>query len=1050
MTPDCLADLIPINLAKLSPPKIESSSGNPISLCNWLNNFTADTRQADGDFPLGSLWPQPPRINANHYTLSQAPVLPILYTSDCGPVQFCNLPGVNPTGDTVPTLAQCERICDHVIAHNGEVAFTRIDFTLPGPILFKWQRYYRHGSSEDSGLGDGWRHNFSERLHIAEVTTDASGAKKTIAELYTAEGRRVSFTVPAIGHSTYNRFERLLLHRQSLHSYRLCGFDQPDRIFRADGTSDALPLVEVRDRFGSSLTVDYADGLLRKVVSSWGRVLEFHYRDQHIEKILQRDGPTEDQVLCSYDYDVPHKRLSAAYQGVACEQYQYDEQRIVAIDNSQSGQIEFFYDQRQCCQTIRRNNLTFTLSWRQSQRCCTLKMPDRLPIRLKFDRFGQLLLEQQGDRSTSYFYDHYGNLCHKNSNGTRNIYRHDEFGRLVRRTRGGTSDRYVYDDCGRLRAAQLYGEQSWKYRYGAAALPEQVFDPEGHCWQLRYNERGQLSRLTDPEGGTAEFHWDDQAQLTAVQRGDRRWEFAYDHWQRLTAWTRNGQLEKQWHYGSGGVLLAHHQGPWKLQFERDSVGRPCGISQDGQAKLSWQLDVAGNIRQLHLPGGAEFTIHWNAHDRIIQATSADNTFEWHYDGFGQLSRYTDAYGDRIQWQYDNSGRVCEFRDNDSHWFFLHSQSGVLRQIRNNSGQQCEFHFDSSARLVQAANSHSRVRFQYDRRNLLTAEHHDSGDSESLSVSHRYDGRGWLKRSTSEKLDLCYLLSPDACLYGIDANGEAALRCEYAGAEEIWTQGRTRSGLLYAHGQLTDIETAQKQRWRFAPCAPLSEFVPAPAPVLGSGHTERDMRGNIVRERRQDQAGDEFLYQYDGWGLLSSAECGDFKTFFRYDPFGRRLSKLSSHRKSAHQCRMDYLWCSTGLWCEHSLAVDEERPAVHYLYHPLRGTLLGRWQSDRLAHYLLDPAGAPLLLFDELGEILWAKEATQPQATTNGPHRSGGDTWHSSGQMADCETGLHYSWRGYWQPQLNCWLHKEEPFSSDRHRALSGAEHSQLHETAEPA
>ncbi len=1015
MTPERLAKFIPQLLQKLQPPAVDIRPEDPASVCRWLYRLGLDEQASAPNSPpgspLGPLWPQLPQIAANNYSLAGAPQQRQLFIFDAGPIQTISAPGINSQQQPLPALESCHRVSGHVIACNGEVAFGRTDAVLPGPLEFRWQRFYRHSNTADTGLGIGWRHSLSEQLLVRDGE----------AELHTAEGRLIHFTVPAIGHSCYNRFERLLLHRQSLHSYRVSGFDQPHKIFRSDGVNSALPLAEIRDRFGNALTVDYQEGLPRKIVSSWGRVVEFRCRDRHIEELVNAHAPGDQQQLCRYQYDA--QQLVETVVDLESENYRYREQLLAAIDSAERGSMQFQYDgQQRCCQ-LQFNLLTQTLSWRGAQQRCTLHSSDRHPIHWKFNDCGQLIGEQQQDRHRGWLYDLYGNLCQAiGTDGQRSIYRYDELGRLARYTRNGISDRYLYDERGFPAATQLRGGQVWRYEYSDLGLPDRFTDPESQQWHCQYSERGQLLQITDPEGGRVQFNWDSQGQLQSVRRGDRQWGFEYDYWQRLTALIVDGETRQQWHYGQYGELREITIGEYQYRLDYDEHGRPCALHGDNDQSLHWHFDETGNCRQLRFADGREWHLHCNALGQVTGLETEAGKTVWQYDRFGQLVSREDSDSRLRQWHYNPDGKVREYRDNDARWYFHYSDDGTPKQIRNNSGQQCEFHYDLQQRLVQADNGQSSVRFQYDRRNLLVAEHCDSRDADSISLKHQYDARGWLKGSSSDSLDLAYTLAPDGEVYGVDANGEAILRCEGRGESTIRIQGDRRSHYRYQYGRGAAIETDPDLIWQFQMESPLHLAAPQTDAAVPGTELSRDMRGNIIREFRSANRR-EYLYQYDGWGLLSSAECGDFKTYFRYDPFGRRLSKLSTHRKSTRRRRINTSWYGLGLWGETIILNGKSQPTAHYLHHPSDQSLLCRWRQGEIQHYLVDPRGQPLAMFDHDGELLWEardKTETTERGVDRGP-------WRGRGLLADSETGLWYCWRGYWHPLLQCWLTAGEDF-----------------------
>lgn len=1017
MTPDSLARYIPKLLDSLHPPTPDFSPRDPGGFCRWLNAREEAQKEglqeAESPPPLGPLWPQLPRFATNHYTLADAPRPGHLFIADCGPIQTVTAVGVNPQKQPLPTLERCQRVGDHLIAHNGEIAFARTDATIPGPLPFYWQRFYRHTDNEDIGLGTGWRHSLSEQLLIEDGEV----------QLTTAEGRRLRFRLPAVGHSCFNRFERLLLHRQSLHSYRISGFDHPHRIFRADGANSAMPLSEIRDEFGNSLTIDYRDGLPHKIVSSWGRVLDFHSTDGHLQALVNPQAPDERKDLCQYKYEAQF--LREARSGLNGEIYQYCEQGLSEINSNASGQLRFEYDSQQRCHRFLHNRLEHTLSWRGAQRQCTLRSEGRHPCQWQFSEAGQVLCEKQGGREIKFLYDYYGNLCQiTDAGGQRSIYRYDELGRLTRytrlasHTRTGINSRYLYDEHGFLLAAQDGGKKTWHYQYGECGLPEKITDPEGNHWRCEYSERGQLLQLTDPEGGKTQLDWDSQGQLQSVQRGERKWRFEYNHWHQLTALRSDDKEEDLWQYGATGELREARIGRHSYRVIYNDWGRPCALVDGEDRKLQWQQDKAGNYTGLDFADGRHWQLRYDTHGALIELAGDFDTserrckLEWHYDLFGRL--HSQKIDDRLlQWHYTEDGRVREYRDGDAHWYLRYTPEGLPQQIRNNSGQQCEFHYDGQRRLLQANSTHASVRFQYDRRDRLTAEHHDSKGSENFSLRHQYDSRGWLRGSSSDDLDLNYLWAPNAELYGLDANGEAVLRCENTGGTLLHTQGKTRTRISRG-GHTLSLESGDKQSWSLDQPAPLNLSAPPLFQRPQSEEIDLDPRDNVSRELRRERQR-EYHYQYDGWGLLTSAECGDFKTWFRYDPFGRRLSKLSTHRKSTRQRRILTHWYGLGLWGESVLLNGKPQSQTHYLHHPQSQTLLCRRRGDSTEHYTTDPAGRPLALTDSAGETLWkADERSENYPDARGP-------WRGKGILADSETGLWYSHRGYWNPLMHYWL-----------------------------
>jgi len=1014
MTPERLTQLVPNLLKILSPPSVTFPQGNPAAACQWLTgiqNLPALTDAADHTHPL---WPQAPEVSVNTYTVASAPVGELLPGIGDGPTSLINIPGINPLDICIPPIQRSHRVEGWINGANGELAFERTDLIMPGPLPFHWKRYYRSSITEDCGIGTGWRHSLSEQLSVQDNTV----------ELYTAEGRRVRFQLPAIGHGCYNRFERLLLFRQSLHSYRLTSFNEPHKIFRADGVNSALPLTEIRDQFGNALTIDYSEGLPRKIVTSWGRVVEFQLHGGRISRLLNNHAPEEQRNLCMYDFH--GGLLTDAYRGCGKERYNYHDLCLTEIRCSQSGSSQFEYDHHGRCHKLRHEETETLLSWQHTHSSCLVETIDRDPLQLRFNRFGQLVSEEQGLCRNSWLYDTYGNLCqHIGAGGQRTFYRYDELGRIRRSTRAGVSSRYQYDRNGFPEGILLNGDQVWRYRFSDKGRPLTIVDPEQQEWNFLYSDRGQLTQITDPEGGRVDFAWDGQGQLQTARCGEKVWGFEYDHWQRMSAMVVNEETWREWRYGPEGELRESRIGKHQYGLDYSERGLPYAIHAGNSQSLHCEYDSAGNICQIQFADGNSWELHCNAHGQLTQLDTPNGYYRWHYDPIGQLVSYQTPDKRHLRWHYNTDGTLSEYCDNDCRWYFHYSENGAVAGIRNNNGQNNEFHYDARQRLIQANNLHSSVRFKYDQRNRVIAENHDSSDVRDFSLRYQYDSRGWLKSVSSDNLDLAYTLAPCGSLYGIDANGEPILRTEVVGQNHVHVQGDVRSTYKFESGRLAALESGLALTWQFDRQAPLQLTTPIRPAGFAQAQIERDKRGNVTGEREMPGRKD-YQYQYDGWGLMSTAECGEFKTYFRYDPFGRRLSKTCTHRKSARQRRVTTSWSGLGIWAEVHQIDGKSRGIGHWIQHPLYRSILCHWSSGNNEHYLTGAEGKPLAIFDAQGAIQWSRGSETGTTADSGFGQEPGP-WRGTNLIADIETGLWYHTSGYWNPALQIWLNGTRVF-----------------------
>ncbi|WP_299580727.1 DUF6531 domain-containing protein [uncultured Microbulbifer sp.] len=1015
MTPERLTQLVPNLLKVLSPPTTSFPQGSPAAACRWLEAIRELPEAQVPSESAQALWPEPPAIDVNAFTLACAPEVQLLPGIGEGPVLFVNTAGVNPQGSYIPPLTRCHRIKDRVTTATGELSFEQVDLTIPGPLPFEWKRFYRSTISEDCGIGAGWRHSLSEQLMVQDNKV----------ELHTAEGRRVQFQLPAIGHGCYNRFERLLLFRQSLHSYRLSALNEPHKIFRADGVNSALPLTEIRDQFGNALTIDFSEGLPKKIVSSWGRVLDFETRGGRIGKLVNNHAPDDQRQLCAYEFQ--GGLLIEANSNRGLERYSYHDLSLVRAHSGANGDFQFEYDRQGHCHRLIQGDSETLLSWQNTLGNCQVETTDRDPQQLHFNQFGQLTGERKGPCKQSWLYDFYGNMCqHISEDGQRTYLRYDEFGRLRRTTRGKNSNRYLYGEDGYPLAVLLNTQQTWRYHFNGRGRPLAIIDPEQQEWKFHYSERGLLTQITDPEGGSVNFSWDGQGQLQTVRRGEQQWNFEYDHWQRLTALIVNGESWRVWRYGPTGELRESHIGTYQYGIDYTERGQPHAIHASNSQSLQWEYDNSGRICQIHFADGNQWALHTDTQGQLTHLQTSSGDYRWQYDGLGQLVSQQTPDNQLLSWNYHIDGRLSEYNDNDCRWYFQYNGSGCIASIRNNNGQISEFHYDAHERLIQANNLHSSVRFKYDRRSRIIAENHDSSDVRDFSLRYQYDSRGWLKSASSDNLDLAYTLTPCGALYGIDANGEPVLRTEFNEKSAIHVQGNVRSTYKHQFGRPSALESGLALAWQFDKHPPLQLTAPARSSGFTQAQIERDKRGNVISEQ-QIPGRRDYQYQYDGWGLMSTAECSDFKTYFRYDPFGRRLSKTCTHRKSTRQRRVTTSWSGLGIWAEAHHVDGKSRGIGHWITHPLSGSILCHWSSGRFEHYHADPTGKPLAIFDAQGTVQWSQGSDAEDSAGRGFGQTPGP-WRGINLIADIETGLWYTPSGYWNPALHIWLNGSGIFS----------------------
>lgn len=930
-----------------------------------------------------------------------------------------------------PALEKTLRLDEQLAIHSGELLLSCDDFHLPGPIDFSWRRIYRSSSEDDFGLGQGWHHPLCERLLIEEQRI-----------IYNSlDGRRITFGLPNIGASCINRCEGLVLQRQGQYSYRIIGFDSASKLFRADGVNKYLPLVELRDALDNTISIDYHDGLPHKIVTSWGRVLECICENGHISEIHNASGPREQTQLARYEYE--GTLLIAAHDiHHSSERYQYEELRLSSRALASGKRYDYqWHSATQRYKVISVGDYTQTLNWQEKTFSANITDSNKRHTFYRFNDRGQVVFIRDGEGGESKrFYDSYGHLCSEtDALGNSRYYRSDNNGRPTRISDElGNCTHIRYDKNSQPTLIINALGHHWQQRYNKNGLLVSERDPMGNQWQYHYNDRHQLECLEDPEGGKTHLHWSSQFELTqVVSPGGLTSEYEYDHWGRITSITVADEIRQRYQYDSNNRLqrctnaVGQHR-----EFTYTEAGEPLSVSEYDGFKIENSYNDLGQRSAYRSNKGCESHFRYDGRGNLIEQISNAGSRVWSYNGNDQISSHSDEQQRQQSYTYDACQRLIEYRDMDLVTYIERDACGRISRQSTNSGDAVTFHYDALARLTLTDNISSSIRYQYDACGKIKAEHHDTDFGDGHSLNHRYDKRGWRISSSSDDQLVSYLYTPDKQLYGIDVNGESVLRCQWDGngLDSEWVQGAVKTALGYdplqqlqqLNSQLTTSDEILSSH-DFANTSPaFNAYLPragtAQYQELGTV-LQQDQRGNLMKDQPAASISNSSHYQYNGWNQLISSECGDFKTYYRYDPLGRRISKLTNHRKSQISRHTLFKWNGAQLWSEEH-DHGQGRELIHYIFHPQRLAPVAMRKNEQVFFYQLNPQQQPLQIVDQKGELVWQAQylaggqfngfAAKPKLSS---------PWRGANDYYDPETQLLFDGYGYYSPKKHQYIHK---------------------------
>uniref|UniRef100_UPI0030DABF15 RHS repeat-associated core domain-containing protein n=1 Tax=Pseudomonas lurida TaxID=244566 RepID=UPI0030DABF15 len=187
-------------------------------------------------------------------------------------------------------------------------------------------------------------------------------------------------------------------------------------------------------------------------------------------------------------------------------------------------------------------------------------------------------------------------------------------------------------------------------------------------------------------------------------------------------------------------------------------------------------------------------------------------------------------------------------------------------------------------------------------------------------------------------------------------------------------------------------------------------------IQGDHHYDYDAYGNLIRERRGKGHQLVTEYHYDCQHRLIGIKTPNGQTAsYRYDPFGRRISK------TVDGITTEFFWQGDTLIAEHH--ANRHRS---YLYEPNTFRPLALLEGfgpkeTKAYHYQLDHLGTPQELTAPNGEIVWSAHYRAYGEITRLDIGKIDNPLRFQGQYFDQESGLHYNRHRYYNPDVGRYL-----------------------------
>ncbi|MFD5058155.1 putative T7SS-secreted protein [Streptomyces sp. NPDC058394] len=815
------------------------------------------------------------------------------------------------------------------------------------------------------------------------------------------------------------------------------------------------------------LRYGYTHGHLTEVTNSSGRPLSFGY-DEHgrITSWTDTNGSRFDYV-----YDEQDRCTSqSGANGHLNSRLTYDDPdpdtglRITALTDSLGHTSRYVINERaQVVGEIDATGAVTRFEYDRYNRLLSHTDPLGHESRWEYDEAGRMtaVVRADGRRSTAE-YDELGlPLKVTGTDGLVVRQTYDAQGNRTSVTDGSrATTRFTYDDAGHLTSVTDALGHTTHVRNDPAGLPVEVTDPLGATTRCerdafgrpvvlvdalgaisrrRWTVEGQLARRIEPDGseqtwvydgeGNCLSHTDAMGAISRFEYTDfdlpaartepdgARYEFDHDSNLRLTQVTNPQGLAWSYSYDAAGRLTA----------ETDFDGRTLTYAHDRAGRLTTRTNGAGEpIRYEHNELGQLLS---------KDADGAVTTFE--YDIFDQLAVATSADAS-LTWLRDRHGRLRSETVNGRTLTYTHETLGRRVSRTTPSGAVSTWTYDAAGQRTALASSGRTLTFAHNAAGQETARQ----VGETISLTHEFDTAGRLTTQHVSARGIsvahrAYAYRADGNLVGIRDQISGSRRFELDSAGRVTTVTGANWTESYAYDEAgNQIQASWPASHPGQEAAGERSYTGTRITRAGRIRYEHDAQGRMVlrQKTRLSRTPDTWRYTWDCEDRLTSVTTPDGTRWrYVYDPLGRRTAKqkLAADGDSVVE-QVSLVWDGTNL-CEQITDADAlpNQVAVtwdHDGFRPLTQTerILSAESphdtvDERFFAIVTDLIGTPTELIDESGALAWHTRSTLWGTTTWSRASTAYTPLRFPGQYFDPETGLHYNYFRYYDPETARYL-----------------------------
>ncbi|MFF9567459.1 putative T7SS-secreted protein [Streptomyces sp. NPDC014685] len=902
-------------------------------------------------------------------------------------------------------------------------------------------------------VDDGYTITDPETGHVRHFVDQPGGELALLVQIDDRNGRWITFEYDETGvptsivhHGGYHL--KLTTHDGRITALHLAGA-------APDGTDQEI------------LRYGYTDGHLTEVTNSSGKPLRFGCDEQgRITSWTDTNGSRYEYVYDEHDRCVhqagTNGHLEAHFTwddtdpdtglrmtsmtdslGHTTRYMINDRFQVVAEIDALGAITRFEYDRHHRLLSVT-NPLGFVgrYTYDEHGRHTVVERPDGHQSRAEYNELGLPIRVIGNDGNiTRQTFDSCGNRTSVTEpSGATTHFTYDETGNLTSVTDAlGHTSTIVSDKAGLpLAIADPLGAVT-RYERDAFGRPVSIRDPLGAVTRLEWTVEGKLSRRIEGDGSKQSWTFDGEGNCVRhIDAIGGVTSFEYADFDLLTARTGPGGVRYEFSHDTNLNLtqVTNPQG-LKWDYEYDPVGRVTAETDFDDRTLTYGRDEAGRLVSRTNMLGQAILYERDELDRVVRKDIEGAVTTFAYDFADQLAEAVNS-DSTITRLHDRYGRLKSETVNGRTTTFTYDELGRRTGRTTPTGAVSSWTYDPVGCRTSLTASGRTMTFDYD----AVGQEITRRIGEAVALFSLYDpiGRLLTQHVTGERHSIQrrdYTYRADGNLIGVDD--------QLAGTKRFDLDLTGRVTAVHAAGwtERYAYDEAGNQTDASWPSTHPGQETMGPRNYNGTMiaragriHYEHDALGRITLRQKTclSRKPDTWRYEWDAEDRLRSVTTPDSAVWrYAYDALGRRTSKQRLATDGATVLeQVTFTWDGTTL-CEQA-AESPDLPHLvvltwdHKGLQPLiqRERLLDRETpqeviDSRFFTIITDLVGSPTELINESGTLAWHTRTTLWGTTTWASTSTTYMPLRFPGQYFDSETGLHYNYFRYYEPETARYL-----------------------------